>query len=216
MSEFEQKCDSAQPLVAALFRAPFATHGKARKGAVPLLSNVHGGIIARLFAQGKAHEQPRRRSPSRSCNWTRPCLSSGRTPTLQSAAPQPCNQPHSNLAIRRTPTLQSDAPQPCNQTHPNLAIRRTPTLQSDALLRAFSSSLELTADGDFKRPSLTTPCSNPRLHAAAHAGVRCKYAGHWEKAPMQLRILCRSGQYQGVRRRYGRTILLSSTEQPAE
>ena len=53
MSEFEQKCDSAQPLVAALFRAPFATHGKARKGAVPLLSNVHGGIIARLFAQGK-------------------------------------------------------------------------------------------------------------------------------------------------------------------
>ena len=64
MSEFEQKCDSAQPLVAALFRAPFATHGKARKGAVPLLSNVHGGIIARLFAQGKAHCQLRRRSPS--------------------------------------------------------------------------------------------------------------------------------------------------------
>ena len=147
MSEFEQKCDSAQPLVAALFRAPFATRGKARKGVVPLLSSVHGGIIARLFAQGKAHGQPRHRTPAnlaisrtptlqsaalQPCNQPHPNLAISRTPTLQSAAPQPCNQPHPNLAISRTPTLQSAAPQPCNQPHPNLAISRTPTLQSAA------------------------------------------------------------------------------------
>ena len=153
MSEFEQKCDSAQPLVAALFRAPFATHGKARKGAVPLLSNVHRGIIARLFAQGKGHEQPRRRAPSRSCNWTRPCPSGrlcnlGRTPTLQSAAPQPCNQPH--------------------QPHPNLA----------SPLIFFGTN----SRWGFQETTTAGSVLHPLLHAAAHAGVKCKYAGHWEKA----------------------------------
>ena len=54
MSEFEQKCDSRLPLVPALFGTRLAARGKARKGAVPLLSNVHGGIIARLFVEGNS------------------------------------------------------------------------------------------------------------------------------------------------------------------
>ena len=149
MSEFKQKYDSAQPLVAALFRAPFATRGKARKGAVPLLSNVHEenhstpcSLRARRTDSRVAELLPDlaigralafHLDAPEPCNQPHSNLAVSRTPTLQSAALQPCNQPHSNLAISRTPTLQSAALQPCNQPHSNLAISRTPTLQSAAL-----------------------------------------------------------------------------------
>ena len=119
MSEFEQKCDSAQPLVAALFRAPLATHGKARKGAVALLGNVHRAIIAHVFAQGKVRGINGPARLGQPFIRTHPNLAISRTPTLQSAALKPCNQPHPNLAISRTPTLQSAALKPCNQPPPS-------------------------------------------------------------------------------------------------
>ena len=138
MSEFEQECDSAQPLVPALFGTRLSTRGNARQCVVALLSNVHGGIIARLFAQGKARNVD---GPPR--------------------LGQPFIRTHSNLAISRTPTLQSAAPQPCNQPHPNLAISR---------MLALSSSLELTADGDFKRPPPQALCSIPAYMLAFPLG----------------------------------------------